>query len=159
MNLRLAALFKPPFLYGMLFVFVAYMILLYAFGNFPTTLHLALLYAPLWTRFELAVSLFFSLAIAALIACNVVLAYRHYRERKRCHSAAVVTGAGTLGGFAAGLCPVCLSGLLPLVLGIFGVSFSLVALPFKGMELQVLVIVVLSLNLRHLVGMKEKAGL
>lgn len=142
--------FRLPYVYATLSLFVAYLALLYAFGNFPTTLHLALLYAPFVTRVELAVSLLFSLAIAALVACNVVLAYARYRERKQCHGAAAVAGAGTLGGFAAGLCPVCISGLLPLILGVFGVSFTLAALPFKGMELQVLVIFVLVLNMRHL---------
>ena len=147
---RIYELFRRPYVYSVLVIFILYLAIVFIIGNFPTTIPLALLYAPLQTRIELLLSLLFSITIAALVACNVVLAYLKYQERKRCHAASAVTGVGTLGGFAAGLCPVCISGLLPIIFGFFGVSFTFAVLPFKGLELQVLVIVLLTFNYWYL---------
>lgn len=149
-NVSARDLFKRPQVYVVISIFILYLVILFIIGNFPTTIPLALMYAPFWTRIELAMSLFFSLVIAALVACTAVIAYLKYKERKNCHKATAVASVGTIGGFAAGLCPVCLSGLLPIIFGFFGVSFSFAVLPFNGLELQVLVIVLLTLNFRYL---------
>jgi len=43
----------------------------------------------------------------------------------------------------AGVCPLCVTGLFPIIFGLFGLSFSLASLPFKGLEVQVVAIVLL----------------
>ena len=57
---------------------------------------------------------------------------------------------GTLEGFATGVCSACVAGLFPLIFGFFGVSFSFLSLPLKGMEIQLLIILILSINLYFL---------
>ncbi len=147
---RAGILLRRPYVFWTGGIFVFYLVLLFVIGNFPTTIPLALRYAPFWTRLEIATSLIFSIVIAGLVACNGVMAYVRYQERKRLHAGATVAGVGTLGGFAAGLCPVCLSGLLPIIFGFFGVTFSLAVLPFNGLELQVAVLILLAFNFRYL---------
>ena len=88
---RIYELFRRPYVYSVLVIFILYLAIVFIIGNFPTTIPLALLYAPLQTRIELLLSLLFSITIAALVACNVVLAYLKYQEQKKCHAASAVT--------------------------------------------------------------------
>ena len=69
-----------------------------------------------------------------------------YKERKRCLEGNTLAGIGALGGLITGICPLCVTGLFPLIFGLFGISFSLVSLPFKGLEVQVGVIILLSIS-------------
>ena len=72
------------------------------------------------------------------------------KERKKCKEGKILAGTGSIGGLIAGVCPLCVTGLVPLILGFFGIGFSFASLPFEGIEIQVLVIVVLLLSLRIL---------
>src|SRR3989344_5794789 len=56
----------------------------------------------------------------------------------------IIIFLGVVGGLVGGACPGCIAGFLPAMLGLFGVvGFSLYNLPFRGLEIQVLSIVLL----------------
>lgn len=143
-------LLKRPQIYWVVGIFILYIAAIYTLGNFPSTLFVALLYAPLSLRISIALSLIFSITIAALISSNVVMAYMRYQERRHFRKMSMMTGVGTVGGFAAGICPACVTGLLPIIFGFFGVTFSFAILPFDGLEIQLLAIIILGINFRYL---------
>ena len=91
--------------------------------------------------------LFRSLLIGFLVALNGVLVYIKYHERKRCREGVAVASTGSIGGLAVGVCPLCITGVFPLFLSFFGISFSFTSLPFQGVEVQILIIIVLVLSL------------
>ena len=62
----------------------------------------------------------------------------------------VLAGAGSVGGLIVGVCPLCVTGLVPLALGLLGIGFSFASLPFQGIEVQVLVVIVLFVSLINL---------
>jgi len=95
-------------------------------------------------------SLFLTLAIGSLISFNSVLIYIKYKERKKCKKELSLSSAGAIGGLITGVCPLCVTGLIPLILGLVGVSFSLASLPFQGIEVQVLVVIILLTSLINL---------
>ena len=143
-------LLQRPYIYVVVSIFVVYLAAIYALGSFPSTLFVALVYAPLSLRIQIALSLLFSIAIATLIASNAVMAYIRYQERRRFRKASMLAGVGTVGGFAAGICPACVSGLMPIIFGFFGVSFSFALLPFDGLEIQLIALIILGINFRYL---------
>ena len=75
--------------------------------------------------------------------------YAKYKERKKC-SGVGTAGVGTVGGLIVGVCPLCVAGVFPLILGIIGISFSFASLPFQGIEIQVIVALVLFFSFRKL---------
>ena len=139
--------FKKPYIYWTIGIFISYMILNIFISGFYKTIQLVFIYAKTVNWFELTISLVFSLTIGILVAINVVYSYILYKERKKCMEGNTLTSIGTLGGLVAGVCPLCVTGLFPLIFGLFGLSFSLASLPFKGLEVQVVVIVLLLFSL------------
>lgn len=61
-----------------------------------------------------------------------------------------LTFLGIFGGLLGGACPGCLIGLFPAVLGIFGVTASLGALPLFGFEIQLISVVFLTIAIFYL---------
>ena len=139
--------FKKPYVYWMIGIFLTYMILNIFISGFYKTIQLVFIYAKTVNWFELTISLVFSLTIGILVAINAVYSYILYKERKKCIEGSTLTGIGTLGGLVAGVCPLCVTGLFPLIFGLFGLSFSLASLPFKGLEVQVVAIALLLFSL------------
>jgi len=119
-------------------------------SGFYNTIPLILVYAETVNWFKLGISLFLTLAIGSLIAFNSVLIYVKYKERKKCKKEFTLSSVGAIGGLVAGVCPLCVTGLIPLILGFIGVSFSLASLPFQGIEVQVLVVIILLVSLINL---------
>ena len=148
--------FKRPYLYIFIGVFLAYSMLLYFISDFGITLSIAFQYAETVNWYKIIFSILFSLIIASLISINSCYLYRNYLVRKKCKDGSTLVGAGAIGGMAVGVCPVCVSGILPIVLGALGISFSLGALPFQGLEIQVLIIAVLGFGFYKLKG--DKGG-
>jgi hypothetical protein len=74
---------------------------------------------------------------------NSVYFYILYRERKSCKEGKALAVTGGVGGLIVGVCPLCVTGIVPLVLGFFGIGFSLASLPFQGIEVQALIVAVL----------------
>ena len=141
------SLFRRPYIYAVFGLFIIYLVIAIAVSGFYNTIPLIFRYAQTVNWFELGLSIFFSLIIGILVAFNLVAVYVRYKGRKTCREAGTVAAVGTLGGLAAGICPLCVTGLFPLILGIFGVTFSFATLPFKGLEVQVFSIAILSLSL------------
>ncbi len=140
--------FQKPRVYWFVGIFVLYLILNVVFSGFYKTIPLVMSYAGTVDWFKLGVSLFMTLVISFLIGVVSVLAYTRYRERQNCKNAGIVAGAAGVGGLIVGVCPLCVSGIFPLVLGFFGVSFGFASLPFQGLEIQVLIIVLLLVSLK-----------
>ncbi len=143
----LSIVFQKPQIYWTLGIFLAYMLLVIIISGFYSTIPLILKYSATINWIELSLSLAFSLLIGFLVAVNAVYAYHQYQLRIQCKEGNAFASAGTLGGLAAGVCPLCVTGLFPLILGAFGVSFSFATLPFKGLEVQVLSIALLLIGL------------
>ena len=84
------------------------------------------------------------------MASNSILAYIKYKERKKCNNEITLSGIGTLGGLATGICPLCVTGIFPLLLSLIGISFSFASLPFQGIEIQILITLILLVSLINL---------
>jgi hypothetical protein len=144
---------KKPYIFLLFGLFFGYLILVFALSDFGTTLQTALLYSETVNWQKLAFSLFLTLVIASLIAINGCYVYKQYKLRNDCKKGSAVASVGVIGGLAVGICPLCVGGILPILIGVFGISFSFGALPFQGIEIQLLVIALL---LGNLLWMKKR---
>ena len=136
-------IFKKPYIFLFIGTFLVYLLLLFILSDFGNTLFLALQYAETVSWEKLAFSVFLSLSIGFFVALNTCFAIREYAIRKQCKKGGALTGAGILAGLSIGICPLCVGGLLPLVLGILGISFSFGILPWQGLEIQLGVLAIM----------------
>ena len=141
---------QKPYIYFVIIIFLVYTILNFYISGFNNTFILILKYASTVNWLELIISIIFSLTIGILVALNSVLVYVKYKERQKCKNQTVLAGLGAIGGLATGFCPLCITGLFPLVLGLIGITFSFASLPFNGLEIQFGVIVLLIISYRSL---------
>lgn len=141
---------QKPYVYWLAGIFAAYL----ALNVFISQFYITARYIPYylqsihWT--ELGLSVIFTLIVAGLVALNSVYGYIKYQERKHVKKTAAMTCVSTIAGLSTGVCPACVTGLFPLVLSFFGVSFTWGALPFKGLEIQALVVLILGASLYFL---------
>src|SRR3989338_4667810 len=141
---------QKPYIYFVIIIFLVYTILNFYISGFNNTFILILKYASTVNWLELIISIIFSLTIGILVALNSVLVYVKYKERQKCKNQTVLAGLGAIGGLATGFCPLCITGLFPLVLGLIGITFSFASLPFNGLEIQFCIIVLLIISYRSL---------
>ena len=146
--------YKKPYLYFFIILFTVYLALNITISQFYVTVQYLPKYVETIKWEELVISGFLTLIIAFLVALTGTLIYKNWKERISVKKQTALVSLGTLGGLATGVCTACVAGLFPLIFGLFGVSFSFLSLPFKGMEIQLLVITFLSINLYLL--MKRK---
>ena len=139
-------IFKKPYVYWFFGIFVSYLILNILISGFYNTLPLIIIYAKTVDWIKLGISLLLTLTIGFLVAANGVLVYIKYKERKRCKGVGTAS-IGAAAGLIVGVCPLCVTGVFPLLLGLFGISFSFGSLPFQGIEIQILVIIILVFSL------------
>ena len=111
----MATLFKKPYIYWIVLIFITYTALNIIFSGFYNTIKLIIIYANTVDWLKLGVSIILTLAIGFLVAVNSVIAYIKYKERKKCKEGIATAGVGTLGGLIVGVCPLCVTGLFPLV--------------------------------------------
>ena len=140
-------IFKKPYIYWVIGIFLVYMILNILVSQFYITVQYIPYYLKTINWSELILGAIFSLTIGILISINTVYTYIRYKERKKYKAEGALTCAATIGGFATGVCSACVTGLIPLIFSLLGISFSWGALPFKGLEVQALVIIVLLASL------------
>lgn len=140
--------FRKPYVYWTIGIFFIYLLLNFLLSGFYDTLILIMIYAETIDWLKLSLSLILTLLIGFLVAVNLVYFYLRYKERADCKKEGALTGAGAVGGLAVGICPLCVTGLFPLLLSLIGISFTFASLPFQGLEIQVLVVVILLLSLR-----------
>ena len=143
-------IFTKPYLFWLIIIFVFYIALAVILSKFYINFKYIIYYLTTinWTYF--LISIIFTLIIGFLVALNLVYSYIKYKQHKEFKKETAVTCFGTIGGLSTGVCPVCVSGLFPFLLGTFGISFTYAILPFKGLEIQFLVILVLVTNLYFL---------
>src|SRR3989338_5615765 len=154
MNLKIV--FKKPYLYGVILIFLIYILLNIWLSGFYNTIKLIFIYASTINWIELFISVIFTILIGILVSVNSVYAYIKYKERKNCLKESIVATAGGIGGLIVGVCPLCVTGLFPLIFSFLGVGFSFASLPLKGIEVQILVIIILLISLFMLNKTKEK---
>jgi len=150
---------KSPYIYIFLVLFVAYFGFVSYITDFWTTLGVALLYADKFNWYALVFSFALSIIISAFVGINGSYLYYGIRLRKGCKKSSIAATTGAVAGMAVGVCPICVGGILPLLLGIFGVSFSFAVLPFNGIEVQLAVIALLIfsyLNLKKKTTKQER---
>jgi len=117
-------LLKKPYIYFVILILLVYLLLNIFISGFYNTIPLILVYAKTLNWFKLGISIFLTIIIGALIAFNSVLIYVKYKERKKCKRELSLSSAGAIGGLVTGVCPLCVTGLIPLILGFIGVSLS-----------------------------------
>ncbi len=105
---------------------------------------------PLFTTVSFALSL----TISALFGIYIgLLVFRHDLMKDNKNAKAVVSGiGGTIAGVLGAACPTCGAPLL----AFFGAPLALMALPFQGLEIKVLSILLLLLSVYLLVQSIEK---
>src|SRR3989344_5045370 len=81
--------------------------------------------------------LIFTIFIAFLVALNVNLTIKKFKDLKQINKESGLTFIGIFGGVLGGACPSCFVGLFPAFLGVFGITASLSTLPFFGIEILV----------------------
>ncbi len=143
-------IFRKPYIYWFFGIFIFYLILNVLISGFYNTIPLIIVYASTVNWLKLGFSLILTLIIGVLIAFNSVLIYIKLQERKKCNKEITLSGLGAVGGLATGICPLCITGILPLILGFIGISFSLASLPLNGIEIQFLISLILLISLYNL---------
>ena len=146
---KMRRIFKKPYIYWLLGIFIFYLVLNVLISGFYDTIPLIVVYFSTVNWLKLGISLILTLAIGFLVSLNGVLIYIKYKERKKCKGVGT-TSAGTVGGLIVGVCPLCITGIFPLILGLVGISFSFGSLPFQGIEIQVLVALILFISYRQI---------
>ncbi|MDP4038978.1 MAG: hypothetical protein Q8P57_00125 [Candidatus Pacearchaeota archaeon] len=142
-------IFKKPYVYWFLGIFIFYLLLNVLISGFYNTIPLIVVYASTVNWFKLGLSLLLTLGIGFFVSANSILIYSKYKERKKCKGEGVSI-IGAVGGLIVGVCPLCVTGIFPLVLGFLGVGFSFGVLPFQGLEVQALVLIALIFGFRML---------
>ncbi|MEK6914807.1 MAG: hypothetical protein AABW83_04105 [Nanoarchaeota archaeon] len=96
--------------------------------------------------------IFLILTIAFLTSLNINLIIIKFKEFKKInYNSGGFTTLGIFFGVLGGACPGCIVGLFPAVTGIFlGTGASLNLLPFKGIELQILSVILLVISAKLL---------
>lgn len=141
--MKISKLYKKPYVYWLIGIFLVYITALILISGFYNNIPLVIIYAKTLNWFKLGLSFLFSIIIGILVAMNSVLLYLNYKQRRECKKSGTAATLGTLGGLATGVCPVCITGIVPLILSFLGISFTFASLPFNGLEIQVIVIIIL----------------
>ncbi len=149
-NYAMRKAFTKPYVFWLIGIFILYLLLNVALSGFYRTIPLITLYFKTVNWIKLGVSLILTLAIAFLVSLNAVYTYIKYKERKDCKRGATLAGASAIGGIILGVCPLCVVGVFPLILGLVGISFTFASLPFQGLEIQLIVVLLLLLSLNLL---------
>ena len=141
-------IFQRPYLYWLVGVFLVYLALNVYISRFYETVQYLGVYASQVHWGKLILGMVFTLVISGLVAVNSVYGYIQYKEEQRVtKKSGIVACVGTIGGLATGVCSSCVASVFPLVLGLFGVTFSFAVLPFQGLEVQVMIIILLGISL------------
>ncbi len=140
---------KAPYLWWTLAIFCLYLILNILLSDFTSTLLSIPYYLDTINWPLLLGSLLLTVAIAALVSVSMVYSFIKYQERRKTKNITVACTA-SVAGLIVGFCPLCTASILPILLSAIGITFTWTLLPFNGVEVQLLLIVLLAINLRVL---------
>lgn len=140
-------IFKTPYVYWTIGIFVAYTALNVILSQFYVTVKYIPYYLETLNWTELGISAVLTFAIASLISVNSVYGYIRYLESKDVKTCALGTSAGTLVGLSTGVCAACVAGAFPALLNVIGITFSWASLPLKGVEVQLATVAILGASL------------
>jgi len=143
---KIKALLKQKFYFRILLLsFILYLLLstyliYYFFNGFYSFFNYYIRYYP-W------LNVLFTLILAFLFGINLALIIFRFREVKSYNNESG-TGIFTsiISLFSAG-CPVCSFSIISFLIPAIGTTFSLAILPFKGLEIQLLGIVILLISI------------
>ena len=135
------------YLVAVLLIALVYLVFVTFISGFSNTIILLTKYAATVNWLKLIISFILSLAIAVLVGLNAVYLYKTYKQRKECRSAKALTSVGAAAGVIVGICPLCVTGLVPILLSFVGISFSFAALPLQGIEVQGITVIILAYSL------------
>lgn len=136
-------IFRKPQIYYFIAIFIVYILANVLISGFYKNIPLVIYYAKTVNWIKLGASILLSLAIGFFVAMNSLLVYINYQKRKSCRKETTTTAVATVGGLITGVCPICITGVLPLIAALFGVTISFVSLPFQGIEIQFIILIVL----------------
>ncbi len=139
--------FKKPYIYGTIGIFVLYIIINLSISGFYNTIPLLVKYSSTLSWAKLSTSIILTIIIAFLVSLTAVYTFIKFKERQRCINGATAASVGTIGGLLVGVCPLCITGLFPLIFSLVGVSLSFASLPLQGIEIQILIIIILTISL------------
>jgi hypothetical protein len=140
-------IFRKPYIFIFLISFFGFLVLDIFVSGFNKTALLLYYSAGSADWVKLSISFFLTLVISLLIAINATYLYAKYKSHKVLKEASILSSVGVIGGLATGVCSSCVTGLFPFIFGLFGVTFTWAFLPFGGVEIQLLVILLLSYSL------------
>lgn len=138
------AIFSSPYRYYFLITFIIYLgVAIWANQLYITGIKVLFDYKPSFLIPYLVFNLII-LLLVPLIVNLVIIKIKDLRDISKAGGSAGFLGifAGLLGS----ACPGCFAGLFPAFLGLFGVSATLGNLPFYGLEIQGLSIVLLMVS-------------
>lgn len=137
------ALLTRPYVFIFLFVFFAYILFNYWINDIGSSS----LFRDFKLWFLILFLLFNFLLIPFLVGLTVSLVFMKLKDAsfvaQRKAKGGTFAVIGTFLGVLGGACPGCFVGLFPAFLGIFGVTATLRILPFYGLEVQVLSMILL----------------
>lgn len=146
--MKLQNLMQRPYIWWVLGIGLIFIILNSIISEFYATVQ----YIPLffhtlkWPQFLFSIGL--TIIIGILVGINVVLLILSFKEKKCTSRQAAIAGAGSVFGILPGVCAACAPPLLGFIFGIFPGLVTL--LPFRGIELQFLAIIIISGNIYYI---------
>ena len=135
------ATIKKPYIFYFILMFLIYI----AINIFVNKLYISLSVLKGFALWFLISFLFFNfLLVPFLVALTINLSILRLKEAGLLFGKeGGAIGMGVFSGILGGACPGCFVGLFPAVLGIFGITATLSFLPFYGLEIQLLSVILL----------------
>ena len=140
-------IFQKPYVYFLVIISLVYLSLNVILSKFYVTIRYIPYYLGNLNWLELIVSIIFTIIITILLSINIINVYLKYKNSLNINKQAGISCGFTVAGLSTGVCPSCISGFFPFILSAFGITFTWAFLPFKGLEIQLLTIVLLSASL------------
>ena len=135
------AIFSRPYVFYFICIFIVYMVLNILLNQTYVTFNT--FFSSYRPSFYIPFMIL-NLITAFLVPLNINLSILKFKDlsfnTKGEEGFSIV---GVFGGLLGGACPGCFAGLFPAFVGLFGISATLGNLPFFGLEIQVLSIVLL----------------
>ncbi|MBP9758468.1 hypothetical protein KBD45_02135 [Candidatus Dojkabacteria bacterium] len=144
---KILNIFKRPYLYVFITVIIAYLAINIYFNELYVVGLKILRYNP-------AVSIpyiTFNIINTFFIGVSMTLGFVRFVELGIINAkASIISVIGSTFALLTGACPGCISGLLPVVAGMFGSTLNLNSFPFHGIEIQALSTLLLLFGINQL---------